>query len=541
MAVALATALRDRLLDPNVYGQFDFYFSDSGIQELGWLSMYRPAQPCPRLLDNVRRAIVELRIHTNSVGSEQGSTDGYLHGECCGDTAWRDGDKGIRSEFLGIADTEWGLGPLGFNGQQWVLMKDVMNRMNAQRVQAISLIESTRLKANLDRYLKLSNINKHAGLGYNLTPLRRVVEIYDDLTHLDAGDHITAQPLTLDWVLRKIPGGSPNTARAITYLDCQFWIDISTLPLGGPPAAEIITIPDPEDILELVEGLRGLKLHVGAMEYVPGISDGHITKGEGYKVVHRDALSAAMVNAHLVAPYRHYVARVIRHALANHTLRVFELTGTKAAQNFEDFFSPVGAVNLPGMPNGLTVLKLKNLTISNMLRFRAALVTLESLTTLHLVNLQGGEVEAGVVPPIHWDNIMSLFELPPANAPPEIVPRFPALRELNVDNLMEGIRVPNYHLSPRPYVLHYSPWDPGARQSVGWVQVLGASIPEPFVSGSPIHGRVQTRFGGMTGGMIAETPAVPYNPGAQGGPGNDPVRATREAPAKPRRPRYWFH
>lgn len=541
MAVALATALRDKLLDPDVYGRFDFYFSDNGIQELGWLSMYRPTQPCPKLLDRPRRAITELRIHTNSVGSEQGGTDGYLHGECCADQAWRDGDKGIRSEFLGIADTEWGLGPLGFNGQQWALMKDVMNRMNAQRVQAIPLIESTRLKGNLDRYLALSVHNKHAALGYQLTPLRRVVEVYDDLTHLDAGDHITAQPLTLDWVIRKIPGGSPRTARAITHLDCQFWIDISTLPLGGPPAAEIITLPTAADVLELVTGLRVLKLHVGAMEYVPGISDGYITKGEGYRVAHRDALSAAMTNAQLVAPYRHYIAKVIRQALANLTLRVFELTGTKAAQNFEDFYSPAGAVHLPGMPNGLTILKLKNLTISNMQRFRAVLVTLESLTRLHLINLQGGEVEEGVVPPIHWDNILGLFDLPPENAPPQIVPRFHNLRELNVENLKEGIRVPNFHLSPRPYVLYYSPWDPGARQLVGYVQVLGANIPEPFVSGSLIHGRIQTRFGGMTGGMIAEVPEVPYNPGVLGGHGVDPVASTKEVPAKPRRPRYWFH
>lgn len=540
MAVALATALRNKLLDPDVYGRFDLYFSDSGIQGLGWLSMYRPTQPCPMLLDDARSAITELRIHTNSVGSEHGSTDGYLHGECCGDDAWRNGDKGIRSEFLGIADTEWGLGPLGFNGQQWMLMKDVMNRMNAQRVQAISLIESTRLKANLDRYLMLSVQNKHAARGYFLTPLRRIVEVFDDLTHLDAGDHITAQPLTLDWVLRKIPGGS-RTARAITHVDCQFWIDISTLPLGGPPAARIITLPDVLDVSNLVAGLRVLKLHVGAMEYVPGITDGYITKGEGYKVAHRDALSAAMNNAALVAPYRHYIATVIRYALANDALRVFELTGTKAAQNFEDFYSPVGAVNLPGMPNGLTILKLKNLTISNLLRFRAVLNTLESLTRLHLINLQGGEVEAGVVPQLHWENILDLFELPPENAPPEILPRFPALRELNVENLMEGIRVPNYHLSTRPYVVYYSPWDPGAKQPVGYVRVLGVDIPEPFVSGSLIHGRIQTRFGGMTGGMIAEVPEVPYNPGVQWAPGVNPVASTREAPAKPRRPRYWFH
>lgn len=535
-AIVLATALRDKLLDPDVYGHFDLYFSDSGIQQLGWLSMYRPAQPCPRLLDRPREGITELRIHTNSVASELGGTDGFIHGECNDNRAWRDGDKGIRSEFLGISDTEWGVGPMGFNGQQWMLMKDNMNRMNAQRVQAIPLIESTRLKRNLDRYLTLSVQNIHAGIGYNFTPLRRVVEVFDDLTHLDAGDHITTQPLALDWVLRKIPGGS-YTAGALTHVDCQYWIDISPIPPGGPPAAMVIEHPNLEDVTDLVRGLIVLKLHIGAMEYVPGFSNGYITNGEGYRVAHRRTLTAAMTVAHLLAPNRFYIVQIIRFALANLTLRVLELTGTRATPNFEDFYSPVGAGYLPMMPNGLSVLRLENLTINNLQAFRVILHTLQSLTRVHLVNLQGGVVNVGVVPPFHWEDVLGIFEHV-AIGPP--IPLFPGLRELNVKGLKEEIRVPNPHVGQDPFSQFYSPWDSAAVQTVGYIPALGTHIPEPFVSGDPVHARIQARFAGITGGMIAEVAEVQYTPGLQGPAGNI-IPSIMEQPAKPRRPRYWFH
>lgn len=535
-AIALATALRDKLLNPDVYGHFDLYFSNSGIQQLVWLSMFRPTQPCSILLDLPRAGITELRIHTNSVASELGGTDGFIHGECNDNAAWRDGVKGIRSEFLGIADTEWGLGPTGFNGQQWMLMKDNMNRMNTQRVQAIALIESSRLKRHLDRYLTLSVQNVHGGLGYNSTPLRRVVEVFDDLSNLDAGDRIPAQPLTLDWVLRKIPGGS-YTAGALTHVDCQYWIDISPLAPGGPPAALVIGPHDLEDVTDLVRGLIVLKLHIGAMEYVPGFSNGYITNGEGYRVAHRRDLTAAMTNAQLLAPNRFYIVHVIRSALANLTLRALELTGTRATLNFEDFYSPVGAVGLPMLPNGLSVLKLENLTISNLQAFRVILHTLQSLTRVHLVNLQGGVVNAGIVPPFHWEDVLGIFEHVAINPP---APLFPGLRELNVKGLKEERRVPNPHVGQDPFSQFYAPWDSAAIQTVGYIAALGTHIPEPFVSGDPVHARIQARFAGITGGMIAEVPEVQYAPGVLAAGGNM-IPSIMEQPAKPRRPRYWFH